>query len=132
MKKFAATAFTLVICCVQFAFAQEIAPKTQAENLLKALKPGEMELAVEKFADKSLITPQAVDDIQSQIRAFLPADRKILGFEFLGEQNIGTSTKRLSYIVKTDKQPLGWTFTFYKPSGTWLPLRLVILDDSLL
>ena len=127
--KLAKIIFLCAFCFCRPALAEEVAPKTQAENLLKALKPGEMELAVEKFADRSLIKPEFVDQIKSQVRTLLPSDKKILGYELLGEQNVGTSVKRLTYLLKTNDQPLSWTFTFYKPGAAWLPLRLVLADD---
>jgi hypothetical protein len=128
--KLAGIFFILTCFFCQVAFAERADPKTQAENLLKVLKPGETELAIETFADGSLMKSKSVDQVTSQARVLLPTERKILGFEFVGEQNIGTSVKRLTYVVKTDEQPLSWIFLFYKPDATWLPMRLVVADHS--
>lgn len=44
---------------------------------------------------------------------------KYHGFEFIAEKSISDSYVLRSYMIKFDRQPLRFTFQFYKPDKTW-------------
>lgn len=44
---------------------------------------------------------------------------KYYGYELIAEKRISSSYVLLSYIVKFDRQPLRYTFQFYKPNDQW-------------
>ena len=121
--------FGCMLLCGPVGFAQEVTPRARVEALFDALTPGEIESAIDTFAKASLIPPEFVDEIQSQTRIFVRPDNKTLGYEFLGEENIGQSIKRLTYVLKTVEKPLLWTFSFYKPQEKWVPLRVILSDE---
>ena len=45
---------------------------------------------------------------------------KTIGFEFIGLKKVGESLVRLTYIEKTEKHALPWTFYFYKTATGWV------------
>ena len=44
---------------------------------------------------------------------------KYYGFELIAEKKITDSYILLSYLVKYDRQPLRFTFQYYKPNDEW-------------
>lgn len=120
--------FACVLWCVPATFAQEITLRTRVETLFKSFAPGEIESSIDTFTRNSLIPTPSVDELKAQTRLFLKPENKILGYEFLGEQNTGQSIKRLTYILKTSERPLMWTFTFYKPESEWVLWRMILSE----
>lgn len=45
---------------------------------------------------------------------------KYYGYELIVEKRLTESFILLSYLVKYDRQPLRFTFQFYKPNDTWM------------
>lgn len=45
---------------------------------------------------------------------------KYYGYELIGEKKLAESYVLLSYLVKFDRQPIRYTFQFYKPDETWV------------
>ena len=121
--------FTFVLWCAPVTFAQETTLRTRVETLFNSFAPGKIEISIDTFARNSLIPTPSVDELKAQTRLFLKPENKILGYEFLGEQNTGQSIKRLTYILKTAERPLMWTFTFYKPESEWVLWRMILSDD---
>ncbi len=97
--------------------------------MFNSLKPGEAERAIEVFAKNSLIKGELVNSLQSQAKTLITPSNPILGFEFIQEENVGQSVKRLTYILKTTDQPLVWNFSFYKPGAVWVPLRVTFVGE---
>jgi hypothetical protein len=97
--------------------------------MLASFKSGTIQDSLDTFAKDSLIPKEYFDQLRSRARSVFSPERKILGFEFIEEQNIGASVKRLTYVLKTADEPFTWTFVFYKPGNDWLPLRLSFIDD---
>lgn len=42
------------------------------------------------------------------------------GYELIGEKKLANSYMLLSYLVKFDRQPIRYTFQFYKPNDKWV------------
>jgi hypothetical protein len=104
-------------------------PRARIETMFASFKPGEMDLALDVFSKKSFIPSEMIDSLKSQVRTVISGDRKILGFEFVQEQNVGESVKRLTYILKLNDQPLFWSFSFYKPVDIWVPLKINLVQE---
>lgn len=45
---------------------------------------------------------------------------KYYGYELITEKRISNSYLLQSYLVKYDRQPIRYTFQFYKPDKTWI------------
>jgi len=63
----------------------------------------------------------AITNLKSQLEG-LNEDYvgKYYGYELLGEKKIAESYVLLSYLVKFDRQPIRYTFQFYKPNDKWV------------
>jgi hypothetical protein len=129
MKKIIALLALVLLSFTTFARAEGVAPRTRVETMFTSFKPGEIERAIDTFAKDSLIRPEVVDLLKSQAKNVLVPEKKILGFEFIQEQNVGESIKRLTYVLKIADRPLYWSFSFYKPESTWAPLRFSFSDE---
>ncbi|MEO6184082.1 MAG: hypothetical protein ABIP71_13470 [Verrucomicrobiota bacterium] len=129
MKKIAIILFTVALCCVTRAFAQDIAPRARIETMFKSFAPGKSEFAIDAFGKDSLMSPQLIDQIKSQAKTILTPEKTILGFEFIQEQSVGQSVKRLTYVLKLADRPLYWNFSFYKPTNAWVPLRMIFVEE---
>lgn len=51
------------------------------------------------------------------------------GYEKITEKGIGKSYKLISYLIKYDRQPIRFTFLFYKPKDTWRVQNFRFDDD---
>lgn len=76
----------------------------------------------------------ATDNIKNQFSTLLPLIGNYQGYELIKEKITGESLKLISYMVKFDRQPIRFTFIFYKPDKIWQVLNLKYddkLDDDL-
>ncbi len=122
----------LILILVGFSGAVALAdetPRARIETMVAALQPGNLDQAIDAFAKNSVMRPELVDQMKAQVRAALPGEKKVLGFEFIEEINFGQSVKRLTYVLKTADQPLVFRFTFYKPGGSWLLQKAIVSDE---
>lgn len=111
-------------------YAQE--PIKSASDFFKMVKAGKVAEAYDQIFKGSQIPtqkPQAVEMLKTQTASGLPMYGKILGFEKMREEEIGTSIIRLVYILKSELHPTVWEFYFYKPKETWF-LTNVIFNDQ--
>ena len=129
MKKIIILIFVFALNSAPFAFAQTNAARTRVEAMFNSFQPGQIEISIDAFAKDSLVPRQIVDQVSSQARIVLTPDKKILGYEFVEEQNAGESVKRLTYILKMEDRPLFWTFSFYRPTNEWVPLRMYFFEE---
>lgn len=129
MKKIAVLIFVFALNYTPIAFALDVAPRARVEAMFKSFAPGKIEMAIDVFAKDSLIPRQTVDQTKSQTKTILTPDKAILGFEFVQEQNVGESVKRLSYILKLSDRPVFWTFSFYKPESIWIPVNIAFSSE---
>jgi hypothetical protein len=129
MKKLAVLIFVFTLNYAPLAFAQDVAPRARIETMFKSFAPAKIETAMDVFAKDSLIPRQVVDQTKSQAKTVLTPEKAILGFEFVQEQNVGESVKRLSYVLKLADRPLYWNFTFYKSGAAWVPLRMNFVEE---
>ncbi|MFT4838563.1 MAG: hypothetical protein ACI9IZ_001581 [Nonlabens sp.] len=72
----------------------------------------------------------AVANLKNQFKNLLPLVGDYYGYELITEKTIGESYKLASYMIKYDRQPLRFTFIFYKPNNKW-QLQNLKYDDSL-
>lgn len=71
-----------------------------------------------------------IDNVKSQLRNLLGLVGKYYGHEKITEKSIGESYKLISYLVKYDRQPVRFTFVFYKPNKKW-QAQSFQFDDNL-
>ncbi len=72
----------------------------------------------------------AVENVKSQLTSFIGLVGKYYGYEKITEKGVGKSFKLVSYMLKYDRQPVRFTFVFYKPNDKW-QVQNFQYDDSL-
>jgi len=71
-----------------------------------------------------------IDNIKTQLTSFLGLVGEYYGYELITEKSVGKSFKLVSYMVKYDRQPMRFTFVFYKPKDKW-QVQNFQYDDNL-
>ena len=63
----------------------------------------------------------AISNVKSQMEGLNEGYvGKLHGHEIIAEKKLGDSYLLLSYMAKFDRQPIRYTFQFYKPKDTWV------------
>jgi hypothetical protein len=76
----------------------------------------------------------AIENVKTQLNSSLKLVGDYYGKEKITEKSVGESLKLISYMLKFDRQPIRFTFTFYKPKDKWQILNFKFddnLDDEL-
>jgi hypothetical protein len=83
------------------------------------------------FVGSSIPTdkPQALTVLKQQTQAGLPLYGKILGYEFVLEEQLSESVVRYLYFMKAEKMPITWEFYFYKPKSQWVLVNVMFNDQ---
>lgn len=71
-----------------------------------------------------------IENVKSQLTNFLGLVGDYYGYEKITEKSVGQSFKLVSYMIKYDRQPIRFTFVFYKPKDKW-QVQNFKFDDSL-
>jgi len=60
-----------------------------------------------------------IENVKNQLTNFLGLVGDYYGYEKITEKSVGESYKLVSYMIKYDRQPVRFTFVFYKPKDKW-------------
>ena len=71
-----------------------------------------------------------IENIKTQLTSFLGLVGEYYGYEKITEKSVGKSFKLVSYMIKYDRQPMRFTFVFYKPKDKW-QVQNFQYDDNL-
>ncbi len=99
--------------------------KTYAKSPLKAI-----DYAFE--SNKWMVdrNKDGVENIKTQLNSFLGLVGDYYGYEKITEKSVGESYKLVSYMLRYDRQPIRFTFVFYKPKDKW-QVQNFQYDDNL-
>lgn len=61
----------------------------------------------------------AIQNLKSQLANMQSLIGKYYGYEPITKKTVGKSFVLSSYLIKYDRQPLRFTFEFYKPNDKW-------------
>ncbi|WP_211217400.1 hypothetical protein [Neolewinella persica] len=119
MKLLLCLTFTMLIGSV----SAQSSPNELSEQFFKTyVEKGSSEALDELYSTNSWInkSQDAVLKLKNQIEG-LNEDYvgKYYGYELITEKKISDSYVLRSYLVKFDRQPIRYTFQFYKPNATW-------------
>ncbi len=129
----------LPICLIAFSFllpSKKLFAQEQlnhyGEQFFSIYKNSPMDAAdylfkTNKWFEKN---QESVSTVKYQLRNALEILGEYNGYEEITEKSIGESYVLRSYLVKYDRQPLRFTFIFYKPKDNWI-LQNFKFDDSL-
>ena len=71
-----------------------------------------------------------IENLKTQLTSFLGLVGDYYGYEKIIEKSVGESYKLVSYMIKYDRQPVRFTFVFYKPKDKW-QVQNFQYDDNL-
>jgi len=71
-----------------------------------------------------------IENVKSQLTNFLGLVGDYYGYEKITEKSVGKSFRLISYMIKYDRQPIRFTFVFYKPKDKW-QIQNFQFDDNL-
>ncbi|MBS1776286.1 MAG: hypothetical protein JSS64_08415 [Bacteroidetes bacterium] len=69
-----------------------------------------------KWMDRKL---DAVTDLKNKLKNLIDLCGDYCGYEMLSEKTAGQNIKMVTFIVKYDREPIRFTFFFYKPKDKW-------------
>lgn len=72
-----------------------------------------------------------IENLKKDLNAHISLIGNYCGYEIISERSIGKSLKHYSCIVKYDRQPLRFSFMFYKAGSSWV-LYNFKYDDNLI
>ncbi len=70
-----------------------------------------------------------LEKVKSQLEGFVNLVGEYYGKDLIVKKELGKSFVLISYLVKYDRQPIRFTFEFYKPNDTWR-VHSFSYDDS--
>lgn len=71
-----------------------------------------------------------IENVKNRLANLLGLVGDYYGYEKITEKSIGESYKLVSYMLKYDRQPVRFTFVFYKPKEKW-QVQNFQYDDNL-
>ena len=71
-----------------------------------------------------------IENVKTQLTSFLGLVGDYYGYEKSTDKSVGESYKLISYMIKYDRQPVRFTFVFYKPKDKW-QVQNFQYDDNL-
>ena len=71
-----------------------------------------------------------VENVKTQLSSFIGLVGEYYGYEKITEKSVGKSYKLVSYMIKYDRQPVRFTFVFYRPKDKW-QVQNFQYDDNL-
>jgi hypothetical protein len=117
------------------AWADEAPPEvTQVcTAFFDQLKAGQIKPAYQTLLKGSLIADRVEDvgKLQQRAEELVQGYGQILGYEFLKVQCAGKSLCQMTYLTRSDRAPVVWQMTFYRPAETWRVFN-VRMDDRIM
>jgi hypothetical protein len=97
------------------------------------LKAGQIKPAYQELLKGSRIADQVEDVAKLQQRAeeLVQGYGPILGYEFVKAQVFGKSLCQMTYLTRSERAPVVWQITFYRPAETWRVFN-VRMDDRVM
>lgn len=74
---------------------------------------------------------ESIDNVKAKFKDLPQIVGKYYGYEKLNEEQLGSCFRTIIYLVKYDRQPIRFTFQYYKPTDNWR-LYGFSYDDDLL
>lgn len=95
-----------------------------SDGIMQSVAKGDIAKAFEKIKPYTIIPPAEFDSVAfgsiSQRDQFGIRYGKTVGYEFISNKKVGNSLIKITYIEKTEKHALPWSFYFYKTPDGWV------------
>jgi hypothetical protein len=95
---------------------KEITDKFFAIYLKDPTKAVDYGFSTNKWLDRK---QDEVANLKSKLKNLIDLCGDYYGYELLSEKTAGQNIKMVTYIVRYDREPIRFTFFFYKPKDTW-------------
>lgn len=97
------------------------------------LKAGQVKPAYQELLKGSRIADQVEDVAKLQQRAqeLVQGYGPVLGYEFVKAQMVGKGLCQMTYMTRSERAPVVWQITFYRPVETWRVFN-VRMDDRVM
>lgn len=127
--------FPVLIILISFSqlLHAQTTPEQYIDKFFVEFKSKGPKKAVENIYGTNKWSPkfeEAIENVKNQLASY---DQELVGdyygYEFITKKQLGESYILYSYLVKFDRQPLKFTFKFYKPNDKWI-LYSFKFDDS--
>lgn len=111
----------LLFLCVLSARAQEQSPAEISKNFFEVYASKPMDAIDFIFSDvkHEKHVSDDITAIKKNLKVTIEQGGAYNGYELITEKGVGGTLKLLSYLVKYDKQPVRFTFIYYKPKDVW-------------
>ena len=125
MKKMYLKSCLLVfIMLLQFSVFAQNQPKEMVEKFFKEYEKQGSSVAIDNLYETNEWMRRATDAItklKNQLEGLnMDYVGNYNGYELIVEKQLADSYLLISYLVKFDRQPVRFTFQFYKPKDKWL------------
>lgn len=95
-------------------------PKKMAEAFFTTYVKNPTEALNSIFATNKYFSKVETNVVSKKLNDFIKIIGKFEGYEFIQTEAVGTGLVLYNYIVKYERQPLKFTFIFYKANEIWM------------
>ncbi len=97
------------------------------------LKAGQIKPACQTLLKGSRIADQIEDvgKLQQRAEELVQGYGPVIGCEFVKAQCVGKSLCQVTYVTRSERSPVIWQITFYRPAETWRVFN-VRMDDRIM
>ena len=130
MKCISIVAVVLVLVVPVFADEAPLEVAQVCVQFFEQLKTGQIKPAYQALLKGSRIADQLEDVAKLQQRAeeLIQGYGAVIGYELVKVQCVGKSLCLLTYLTRSERSPVLWQITFYRPSDVWRVFNLR-MDD---
>ncbi len=111
----------------------QLSPGQALERFFNKYRYEPMEAVDYIFSKNPIFEGEAADQAQNvkdKLASAIPVLGRYYGREPITKKEIGTSLVLYSYLIQYERQPIRFTFKFYKPDREWFLLSFAF-DDNL-
>ncbi len=112
---------TFLLLSVTNAFSQKSAPDQIIEAFFKTFKQNPTKAYEELFSGNKWMVEKRGDleTVKIKMQEMLKDVGEYFGYEQITEKSAGENFVLKCYLLKYDRQPVRFTFVFYKPNDKW-------------
>ena len=110
----------LIVVLSNMSMRGQQSPQTIAEDFFIKYEKSTSEAINYIFSTNHYFSKQQTTDFIKKVNDGLRALGDYCGNELIQKENIGSSFILFNYLVKYERQPVKFSFIFYKPKDTWL------------
>ncbi len=111
---------TLLLMFQSILFFGQDTPEKITENFFKIYVNNKKNALDTIFFTNKYFSQEQTNEVSKKLNDLVSIIGDYCGNEFIQKQSAGNSFVLYKYVVKYERQPLKFTFVFYKPKETWV------------